>query len=151
MTGNDRPLIARLRNFRDTVATRPRLQRPQGEGSAEAKERAEPSGLKHDIVKLRNDFLEGLLLLAYVLIHSLIFIGWFAILYGTAWVINHIGHLDYPYNIIPDIAELIVEFAVLCGVAAQARRVISRFARDNHDEPQLAAPTAPNPKARTFR
>jgi len=73
----------------------------------------EPVDFHRDLQEVRRDIYENLRVLAAVTVHGAFYVAWVGIMILVHWVIGLMGHLEYPANIIPDVAEFVVQLGVL--------------------------------------
>lgn len=83
------------------------------EGGAEI----EPLDVRRDLRDLRRDAYENFRILAAVALEGTFYVLWVGIMIAIHVVLRLIGPLNFPFNIIPDIGELIVQFGVLYIIA----------------------------------
>jgi hypothetical protein len=100
-------------------------------GSRKEIERAsvEPESLniRRDLRDLRRDAYENFRILVAVTLESVFYVLWVGIMIAIHIVLRLIGPLDFPFNIIPDAAELIAQFGVLCVIAIHTFRFVIRL------------------------
>jgi hypothetical protein len=77
------------------------------------KAKPEPVEFRRDLQEVKRDIYENFRVLVAVAIHGAFYIAWVGIMILIHWVIGLMGSLDYPANIIPEVAEGIAQLGVL--------------------------------------
>jgi len=77
----------------------------------------EPADFRRDSQEVKRDIYENLRVLVAVAVHGGFYVGWVGIMILVHWVISLMGPLEFPANIIPTAAELVVQLGVLYIIA----------------------------------